>query len=231
MRIGRAVSSWFFILSFAVIFFSHALIAGADDQLSSVIDGIFKRYGTLKGLSVPYKREIITKSMAMLGAGVKSETASGTILFRPPNCLEIQQTKPGKETITTDGQTIWYYIVAKNTVYEYPADKLGKEVRLLSDIFTGRIKAGDGFDATQSDLGDKKEYHLKLVPNPAWEEVDHIDLLVERDNFDISVVEIHDLLGTITRFTMEQMTVRKDLRKEDFTFKAPIGVKTIKEGQ
>jgi outer membrane lipoprotein-sorting protein len=229
MRIGRTVSSWFFMLFFALIFFSHALIAGADDQLSSVIDGIFKRYGALNGLSVPYKREIITKSMAILGAGTKSETASGTILFRPPNCLEVQQTAPGKEILTTDGQTIWYYIAEKNTVYEYPADKLGKEVRLLSDIFTGRIKAGDGFDATQSDLGDKKEYHLKLVPNPAWEEVDHIDLLVERDKFDIRVVEIHDLLGTITRFTMEQMTVRKDLRKKDFTFEAPKGVKTIKE--
>jgi outer membrane lipoprotein-sorting protein len=167
--------------------------------------------------------------MAMLGKGAKSEKASGTILFSPPNCLDMQQTTPGKENITTNGQTIWYYIEAKKTVYEYPSDKVGKEVRLLSDLFGGLSNVGDSFDVTQSELEDKKEYHLKLVPNPAWEEVDHVDLLVERDTFNLHVIEIHDLLGNITRLTLEKMTVRKDLKKEDFNFKVPAGVKTIKE--
>ena len=214
-----------------VCFLFHALIAGADDQLSDILDGILKRYSELKGMSVSYEREIITKSMAMLGDEVKSDRASGTILFMPPHYLAIQQTTPAKESVITDGQTIWYYIEAKKTVYEYRADELGKEIELLSEIFSGLSKVGDNFDVKQSDLEDRKDYHLKLVPDPPWEELDHIDLIVEREVFDIRVIEIHNRLGGITRFNLDGLSVRKDLEKKDFTFKAPAGVTTSKEEQ
>jgi outer membrane lipoprotein-sorting protein len=229
--IKKLANIWIFLLLCIIGFLFHAIVANADDQLSAILDGILKRYGDLKGMSVPYKREIITKSMAMLGNEVKADAATGKILFTPPHYLAIQQVTPGKETVTTDGQTIWYYIEAEKTVYEYPADALGKEIRLLSEIFSGLGKVDDSFDIMQSDLEDKKDYHLKLVPNPAWEDVDYIDLLVERAGYNIRVVEIHDLIGGTTRFTLDDLSVRKDLKKEDFRFKAPSGVRTIKEGQ
>ena len=220
-----------FLLLCIISFLSHATIASADDQLPAVLDGILKRYSEIKGMSVPYKREIITKSMAMLGDEVKSDAAAGKILFMPPHYLAIRQITPGKETVTTDGQTIWYYVEAEKTVYEYPADALGREIRLLSEIFSGLSKVGDSFDVMQSDLEDRKDYHLELVPDPAWEDVDNIDLLVEKGSYYIRVVEIRDLLGGITRFTLDELSVRKDLKKDDFSLKAPSGVKTIKEGQ
>jgi outer membrane lipoprotein-sorting protein len=227
----KLANIWIFLLLCIISFLSHAIIANADNQLSAVLDGILKRYSEIKGMSVPYKREIITKSMAMLGNELKSDAATGKILFTPPHYLSIQQLTPGKETVTTDGQTIWYYIEAEKTAYEYPADALGKEITLLSEIFSGLSKVGDSFDVMQSDLEDKKDYHLKLVPNPSWEDVDHICLLVERTSCNIHVVEIYDLLGGITRFTLDELSVRKNLKKEDFTFKAPSGVKTVKQGQ
>jgi outer membrane lipoprotein-sorting protein len=222
LRIGSLV------LALLCIVVSHA---HADEQLSTVLDGIFNRYGSLKGLSVPYTREYMTKTMAMLGKNAKPEKAAGTIFFKPPNCLELRQTTPGKESLMTDGETIWYYVEAKKTVNEYSAAKAGKVIKLLSDLFGGLSKVKDNFDITQPDLSDTKEYHLKLVPNPAWEEVEHIDLLVARDNFNLHVIEIHDLLGNVTKFTLDEMTIRKNLKKEDFIFKVPAGVKTIKDQQ
>jgi outer membrane lipoprotein-sorting protein len=229
MSARKGIKLTLFLLLVAGLFICQAVVVSADEQLSSVMDGILKRYGALKGLSVPYKREVMTKSMAMLGTGAKAETATGKILFKPPHYLAIQQATPGIETITTDGQTVWYYKAAKNTVEEYPVDDdLGKVIRLLSEIFSGLSKVGDSFVVTQSDQGDKKDYNLKLVPNPSWEGVDHIVLLVDRDDFSIRVVEIHDL-GGITRFMLDKLSVRKDLKKEDFSFKVPKGAKTIKE--
>jgi outer membrane lipoprotein carrier protein len=220
-----------FVILYMICFLSHASVSIADDQLSMVLDGILKRYNGLKGLSVPYKREIITKSMAMLGNEVKADAATGKILFKPPDYLAIQQETPARETVTTDGQTLWYYIAQKNAVYEYSADKVSKEIRLFSKIFSGLSKVRDSFEVSQSELADKKEYHLKIVPNPPWEEVDYINLLVNRNNYDIRVVEIHDLLGSTTRFTLDEFSVRKDLQTDIFTFKAPAGAKVIKEGQ
>jgi outer membrane lipoprotein-sorting protein len=229
MSVRKGAKLTLFLSIFVGLFICQAAVANTDDQLSSILDGILNRYGALKGLSVPYKREVMTKSMAMLGSGAKAETATGKILFKPPHYLAIQQATPGIETMTTDGQTVWYYKAAKNTVDEYPVDDdLGKVIRLLSEIFSGLSKVGDSFVVTQSDPGDKKDYNLKLVPNPSWEGVDHIVLLVDRVDFSIRVMEIHDLTG-ITRFTLDKLSVRKDLKKEDFSFKAPKGVKTIKE--
>jgi outer membrane lipoprotein-sorting protein len=227
MFIKKFINFRSLIIFSAVLFIANGAALAADDQLSSVLDGVFKRYGGLKGISVPYKREIITKSMAMLGSEVKSDKATGKILFKPPQYLSIIQEFPAREDVITDGQTIWYYMAAKNTVYEYPADKFGNEVKLLSRILSGLGKVGDSF-SVQPDQGDNKEYHLKLVPNPPWEDVDHIDLVIEKDSFNIRVVEINDLLGGITRFTLYPFS-RKDLEKEDFSFKAPAGAKVIKE--
>ncbi|MBP1741134.1 MAG: hypothetical protein H6Q48_3427, partial [Deltaproteobacteria bacterium] len=39
----------------------------ADPALSTILDGIRKRYGLVSGLTLTYEREVITKSMAMLG--------------------------------------------------------------------------------------------------------------------------------------------------------------------
>jgi len=229
MSVKKIIADLLFV--YVVFFISQATVVMADDQLSGVLDGIFNRYGGLKGMSVPYKRETVTKSMAMLGKEVKADIATGKILFMPPHFISIQQTTPGKETITTDGETLWYYIAAKNTVDEYPADKVSKEIMLFSKIFSGLSKVGDSFEVVQSDLDDKKEYHLKLVPNPAWDEVDYINLLVERADFNVRVVELHNLLGTITRFTLDELSARKDLKKKDFTYNAPAGAKVNKEGQ
>jgi len=218
-----------FLLLYIAWSLSHAIVARADDQLSVVLDGILKRYGEIKGMSVPYKRVIITKSMAMLGNEVKSDNAAGTILFMPPHYLAIRQTTPGKETVTTNGQTVWYYIESKKIAYEYQAEALDKVIKPLIEIFSGLSKVEENFDVTQSDLADKKDFHLKLVPNPASAEVDYIDLIVERNGFDIRVIEIHNLLGGITRFTLDDLSIRKDLQQKDFIFKAPAGVAIKKE--
>jgi hypothetical protein len=37
------------------------------DQLTKILEGIRKNYGTPSGLTLRYEREIITKSMAMMG--------------------------------------------------------------------------------------------------------------------------------------------------------------------
>jgi hypothetical protein len=67
MSVKKVIANSVALLLCAVFFIAPAPAAGTDDQLSGILDGILKRYGELKGLSVPYKRDIITKSMALLG--------------------------------------------------------------------------------------------------------------------------------------------------------------------
>ena len=218
-----------FSLLSSVMSLSHAVPANGDDSLTVVLNGILKRYGDLPGLVVAYQREIITKSAAILGDEMKTDIATGNFLFKSPHYLKVMQDLPKEEIITTDGQIIWYYIPEKKVVYRYPADKLGKELRLLSDIFKGLSNATEGFDITFEKPPDEREYHLILVPKEPWEEIDHISLSVGRDDFDILVVEIYNLFGGVTRFKLGDLSVRKNFEKGFFEFIVPKGVEVQEE--
>src|SRR4030042_410758 len=86
----------------------------ADPALSGILEGIRKRYGLVPGLTLNYEREVITKSMAMLGDQVKAEVATGLIHYKAPHFLKFQQETPTKEILVTDGNVLWWYIQAKN---------------------------------------------------------------------------------------------------------------------
>ena len=201
----------------------------ADDQLSGILDGVLERYSNLPGLEVRYKREIITKSMALLGDQMGTDLAYGRIYFKPTNFLKVEQDTPRPETVTTDGDTLWWYIPQENLVYQYPSQKLGKELMLLNDIFHGLKDVGESFNVVQSDIDDEQEYNLQLIPNPPWQEIEHIKLSVARDNFNIRMVEIHNYFGSITRFILEDFSIKENLEELFFRFVAPEGVRVVKE--
>lgn len=204
--------------------------AYADELLSEILDGVRKSYGHLPGLTLTYKREIITKSMSLLGGQENRDLATGRIHFRPPYFLRIQQDTPKSEAVITDGETLWWYIPDKKQVYEYPFHVAGQELRLLSDIFQGLREVSESFIVMLSGTGSGGEYQLTLTPNPPWSQIDYIKLSVSQGDFNIRMVEIHNYIGGITRFTFGDLSVGKRYGSEFFKFKVPAGVKVIKEG-
>jgi hypothetical protein len=159
----------------------------ADDQLSGILDGVRHLYGQFPGLSVVYEREVITKSMAMLGIQTKKDLASGRIYFKPPHFLRLEQETPRPETVINNGDILWWYIPRKKQVYRYPSQKLGREMRILYDIFQGLRKVKDSFEVTLVAYGSEDGHELRLTPKPPWEQIEHIKLWVDP--------EVVELLG------------------------------------
>lgn len=214
---------------FCVFFFNTGLAMAEDIRLSDILDGILNRYGNLKGLEVSYERQIITGSMALLGDQITTDTAAGRIYFRPKDFLKVSQERPDTEIVTTDGISLWWFIPKKNEVYKYPYDRLGKELRLLSDIFSGLKEVGENFDVVQSELGRESDCQIQLYPNPPWQEIEHINLTVSMENFNILVVETYNYLGGITRFMLGEPAVNEQLSENFFKFVPPEGVEVIEE--
>ena len=209
------------LIIFLWVFLTPLGPVSAEDRLSGIIDGIRKRYGTLPGLTVTYNREIITRSMMLLGNQMNRDQATGLIHFRPPYNLRIQQETPKSEAIVTDGTTLWWYIPDKKEVFVYPTDKSGRELHLLSDIFQGLIEVNENFVVMLSELDKAGEDELKLIPNPPWPQIEYINLSVTKRNFHIRVVEIHHLLGDITRFTLGNLSPRSSFEEGFFKFVVP----------
>jgi outer membrane lipoprotein-sorting protein len=167
--------------------------------------------------------------MAMLGIQTKKDLASGRIYFKPPHFLRLEQETPRPETVINNGDTLWWYIPEKRQVYRYPSQKLGREMRILYDIFQGLRNVKDNFEVTLVAYGSKDGHELRLVPRPAWEQIEHINLWVDKEDFHIRVVESYDYLGGLTRFTLGRPKAKKSFEKNFFNFQVPEGVNVIEE--
>jgi len=197
--------------------------------LPSLLKGIKHRYAGQPGLTIPYEREIITKTMSLLEGGIQKDVAAGIIHFKAPRSLRIQQESPRIETIITDGDTLWWHIPEKNEVYKYPSHILGKELWLLSDIFQGLREVTDSFEIMETDPSPDNLRRLTLIPRPPWPDIDHITLDVDPRSFDIRTVEIVNIIGGITRFTLEPALSNDQLSEGFFRFDPPQGIQIIEE--
>ena len=200
----------------------------ADQPLSKVLEGVKKRYGQLSGLSVPYEREVLTKSMALLGDQMKTDIASGTFFFKPPHFLKVEQETPTKEELITDGELLWWYIPEKKQAHRIPSSKLARELRLMADIFQGLRGVEESFVVVL--MGeDEKSITLELTPNPPWPDVHHINLLIDPKDYLIQRVEVYNIMGGLTRFTLGKVTEQKKFKPDFFTFVPPNGVRVLEE--
>lgn len=201
----------------------------AGESLTTILEGIQKTYGPLPGLSVPYTREVVTRTMSMLGGQASGDTASGKIYFRHPHFLRLEQERPKPETIIANKDTLWWFIPEKKCAYRYPANDFGKELSLLSDIFRGLAHVEDTFQVVLNGQSPSGEYEIDLIPDPPWQEIERIGVTATRQ-YEIRSIQIHNALGTTTRFTLGAWSEETNFKEGFFQFIAPEGVELIVEG-
>jgi outer membrane lipoprotein-sorting protein len=199
------------------------------DQLTKILEGIRKNYGTPSGLTLRYERELITKSMAMMGDAVQSDPASGQLHYMPPHFLKVEQETPSREILTTDGQTLWWYIPQKNQVHRYPTERLGPELRLLSDVFQGLKGVEEGFVVALREEEEGKPLKLELTPDPPWSDVTRIDLHVHPPDYILEKVEIFNIMGGLTRFRLGGVIKEQTFKESFFRLEIPEGVRVIED--
>ena len=201
----------------------------SDDKLSTVIRGIRDRYGNAKGLTAEYTREAISKTMAMLEVAERHDLAKGRIYFSPPHFLRLEQASPQEELLITDEQTLWWYLPLKKEAYKYPTEKFGRELRLLSNILQGLKDTEDSFRITLKAMPETNTYHLILKPEPPWQEIDHLEVIVLKADFAIKQVDIYNTIGGLTRFLFTDWEEKDRFSPGFFSFSPPPGIKVIEE--
>ena len=220
----KYVSVLFVALSLAGPGHSHG-----GDRLIKTLEGIRNNYGTLPGLTLRYEREIITQSMAMMGDAARSDPAAGLIHFMPPYFLRVEQETPNRETLATDGKTLWWHIPHKNQVHRYPTERLGPELRLLSDVFQGLKGVEQGFVVSVKEEEDGAPLRLELTPSPPWPDITRIDLHVIPADYSLERVEIYNIMGGVTRFRLHGPIKEENFKEDFFRLKIPEGATVIED--
>ena len=215
------------LLFFLVLGFTKQPLAG--DEVSRVIDGMRNRYGNAAGITADYTREAISKTMALLGTADRHDIAQGKLYFRPPYSLRLEQASPQKELLVTDGQSLWWYVPHKKEAYRYPALEFGRELRLLSDILTGLRDAGAHFKIALDSHSGANVFSLILKPDPPWEDIDHLEVMILRNDYTIKQVEIYNMVGGLTRFVFSGLQETDRLEETLFSFSPPHGTKIINQ--
>jgi outer membrane lipoprotein-sorting protein len=220
---SRAILVLFFLVSASIL----QGRAFPDDQVTAIIDGIRARYGGAQGLSALYTREAISKTMVTLGISERRDVAEGRLYFKSPSFLRLEQASPQEELLLTDRQTVWWYIPGKKEAYQYPAETFGKELHLLGDVLQGLKGARSAFKITYQDNPEAATYQLALRPDPPWEDIDHLELRIRKEDFVIKQVDIVNTIGGVTRFMLSDL--RDDITFPEglFSFSAPSGTKLI----
>jgi outer membrane lipoprotein-sorting protein len=224
---ARSLVLFFCLLFFLVLGFIKQALAG--DEVSRIIDGMRSRYGNAVGITADYTREAISKTVALLGTADRHDIAQGRLYFRPPYSLRLEQTSPQEELLVTDGQSLWWHVPHKNEAYRYPALEFGRELRLLSDILTGLRDAGAHFEIALDSHSDANVFSLILKPDPPWEDIDHLEVMILRNDYTIKQVEIYNMVGGLTRFVFSGLKETDRLDEAFFSFSPPHGTKIIEQ--
>lgn len=217
---GRGITKVLFFILLLV----PAITASFSDE--SCLRKIEQRYSSGSGLILSYEREIISKSMNLLGTGMKEDIATGRIFLKSPYFLRIEQEKPVHEVIVNNGKDVWWYIPSKKIAYKYKAKKFSRELNILKDIFTGM-------------RGIKKEFHISLKKNSKvmfillrpirpWQDIEKIEIQTNKNDFRIRSLKIYNLFGSITHFRLTN-EIKTNLKKDVFSINLPKGVKIIKK--
>ncbi|MGD9162052.1 MAG: outer membrane lipoprotein carrier protein LolA [Desulfobacteraceae bacterium] len=217
-----------FLVSLLFFFFLASPAVHAGTKVTRILEKVVENHKQFTaGMSVPYQREILTKSMAMLEDDMGFDKASGVFFFKGPDFLKVQQDTPGREFVISNGKSIWWYVPAEKTAYRY--DNMEKELSILSMIFMGLKNPEDNFDVTTTESADADEHILTLTPKESLEEIDQIDVAVSDKDYKITRVEILDIAGNLTRFKLGEFERKKDIDDSFFDFKVPDDVKVIEE--
>lgn len=203
--------------------------AETKTKVTQILEKVVENHKPLiEGMTVPYEREILTKSMAMLGEDAGADKATGIFIFRGPHFLKVEQETPKKEFIISNGKSIWDYIPDEKTAYR--DDNVGTELSsVLSMIFMGLKNPEDSFDVSVAESEDVKGYTLTLTPKESMEGIEYINITISDEDYKITMVELLDVAGNITRFKLGEFKPKNGLDDSFFDFKVPDDVKIIEE--
>jgi outer membrane lipoprotein carrier protein len=203
------------------------LVASSADAgspaLDQILKGIEKRYAG-KGFSASFFQESMLKAMQI------TDTAEGHLTVKRPGKMRWEYTIPEKQSIVTDGKTMWIYRPADNQVMLGKAPAYfgrGKGAGFLSDIRLIR----ESFTIEQHPAENEDYYRLKLLPREPTQELADIILSVAKRTYQIDQVVSHNAYGDETRIVLSDFRFDIDPADDLFRFTIPAGADVVQMDQ
>lgn len=220
--------SWLGLFSVHIILLG-GLAAQAQErqELPALLEKLKTQYAANRTFQAGYIRDLLPKVSTVLpSAGMKAE---GELLFQSPDKLRLDQMKPRPEKLISNGEKVWWYIPADNTVQVFSLKEHGQQVRPITDFLSGLGRLDEHFtvrlDAEAPEAA--PFYALVLTPRKPQPDLNRIDLRISKETFLPLEFTFYNLLGDGTRFRFRDIRTGIRIPSGSFDFSPPKGAKVI----
>jgi chaperone LolA len=182
-----------------------------------IIESLRKKYASIDDAVVKFEQTV------KYGVSKFEQSFSGTFYFKKKNKYRIET---DQQIVVTDGVTSWLYSKVNNQViidkYREDKDTSSPEKFLLSisDEYIPVILR------TERNEG-KKIYILKLAPRDENSSIESAKIWVVEGDLQITRVEITDISGTATTYSVKSIKINSGVEDSIFKFSIPSGVKVV----
>ncbi len=198
---------------------AETMVSGApvSKDLKQVLDHLQRHYHDTNSFTAKFNEEI-----AAVGAPKKNRT--GTVSFRKPGRMRWEFDDPEKQTIVSDGETLYSFDPDLNQVVETPLKQALKSSSATSFLLgIGNInrdfKAAFAHPATPTGLVD-----LILDAKTGGYK---IEVGLDPKSYNLMTLTLTDQLGDVTRIDFSDIHDNVELPDSIFAFKTPAGADVV----
>jgi chaperone LolA len=182
-----------------------------------IIESLKKKYASIDDAVVKFEQTV------KYGVSKFEQSFSGTFYFKKKNKYRIET---DQQIVVTDGVTSWLYSKVNNQVIidKYREDKdISSPEKFLLSISDEYIPV---ILRTERNEG-KKIYILKLTPRDENSSIESAKIWVVEGDLQITRVEITDISGTVTTYSVKSIKMNSGVEDSIFKFSIPSGVKVV----
>ena len=186
-------------------------------DLKRVLDRLQKHYHDTKSFTAKFNEELAT-------VGAPKRQRQGTVSFRKPGRMRWEFETPEKQTIVSDGETLYSYDPDLNQVVETPLKQALKSSSATSFLLgIGNInrdfKAAFAHPATPTGLVDL------ILDAKSGGYVIQVGL--DPKSYNLMTLTLTDQLGDVTRIDFSDIHDNVELSDSIFAFKTPTGADVV----
>src|SRR5271156_4734829 len=191
--------------------------APVSKDLKQVLDRLQRHYRDTKSFTAKFNEEIAA-------VGAPKRQRQGTVSFRKPGRMRWEFETPEKETIVSDGETLYSYDPDLNQVVETPLKQALKSSSATSFLL--------GIGNINRDF--KAAFANPSSPNGLIDRIldaktggYRIEVGLDPKSYNLMTLTLTDQLGDVTRIDFSDIHDNVEVPDSIFTFKTPAGADVV----
>ncbi|MFQ5433155.1 MAG: outer membrane lipoprotein carrier protein LolA [Nitrospinota bacterium] len=196
----------------------------AETGKEEIINKVETRFASMKNFTASFRQKQFDASLG------ETEISGGSVTMQKPLKMRWEYIEPQKQTVVSDGKSIYFYVPADRQVMVEP---LGNVLTSRSPalFLSGSYKLSEIFRIELEPAGDKDrmkgDIKLSLVPKEKSLSVTRIVLSVKSGDFTISAFTLYDWTGNRTEIEFTEMKINGRINEAVFNFNRPAGVEIM----